>query len=284
MPPDRDAVEALKKLGLTEYEAKTYVGLVSVGQETVVGLYEIAGVPRSAIYGTLKSLETRGLAEAQYGRPLRYRPVPPELGVRKLRLALERAEKTATERLKTLSERPRKKVGDEEKVWIVRGERNIIERICELLKRAESELLISLDFQDAEFLLPILREVEIKGVTIRMLTGSVNEEELHKSDLLLEFLRIVDVRCIRRTLFSPEGPLRVVMASRRVPAVGIVVVDGDEAFLDLRGMSSGAAGVGDLGIYSDVPSLVSLFQWTFNTIWEECEPPLTAHSSPNDRG
>ncbi|MHC3128585.1 MAG: hypothetical protein IBV52_00705 [Candidatus Bathyarchaeota archaeon] len=49
-------VEKLQKVGLTEYEAKAYVGLLSDHLSTATKLSEKSGVPRTRIYGVLESL------------------------------------------------------------------------------------------------------------------------------------------------------------------------------------------------------------------------------------
>jgi len=46
-----DAVDALKSLGLTTYEARTFVALQKLGAGTASEVADIADVPRSQVYG-----------------------------------------------------------------------------------------------------------------------------------------------------------------------------------------------------------------------------------------
>jgi sugar-specific transcriptional regulator TrmB len=71
-------VAAMKSLGFTATDAKTYIALLRSHPATG---YEIAArstVPRSAIYGVLRRLQSLGLANAIEEKPARYIPLPPE--------------------------------------------------------------------------------------------------------------------------------------------------------------------------------------------------------------
>ncbi|MCX6668476.1 MAG: TrmB family transcriptional regulator, partial [Methanothrix sp.] len=62
-------VDGLRKLGLTEYEAKTYAALVGLGEATARGVHEKSGVPRTRIYDILRDLEGKGFVEFIHGSP-----------------------------------------------------------------------------------------------------------------------------------------------------------------------------------------------------------------------
>lgn len=79
----------LKELGLTEYETRAFVALVSSGPSTAGDLSEASGVPHSRIYDILSKLEKRGWVESQSGRPARYRAKPPSEALRLVRIKQE---------------------------------------------------------------------------------------------------------------------------------------------------------------------------------------------------
>ena len=59
MPPDQpreEATELLQKLGLKEYEARSFVGLSRLDAGTAKELSEITEVPRTRIYDAVKEL------------------------------------------------------------------------------------------------------------------------------------------------------------------------------------------------------------------------------------
>ncbi|NLH21048.1 MAG: TrmB family transcriptional regulator, partial [Methanothrix sp.] len=78
-------VDGLCKLGLTQYEAKTYATLVGMGEATAREVNEISGVPRTRIYDVLRDLERKGFVEFSDGSPTYYRAVDPDQVMKRLR-------------------------------------------------------------------------------------------------------------------------------------------------------------------------------------------------------
>jgi sugar-specific transcriptional regulator TrmB len=70
-------VEKLQKIGLTEYEAKAYMGLLNVHLSTATQLSEKSGVPRTKIYSVLESLAQKGWVKIYSGIPLLFKAVDP---------------------------------------------------------------------------------------------------------------------------------------------------------------------------------------------------------------
>src|SRR5690242_1886984 len=76
----QSVIEELQHLGMSGYEAKAYVALVSAGRP--LNGYEVAkfsGVPRSTVYETLAKLVGRGAAYEVKGSDANtdYLPLPP---------------------------------------------------------------------------------------------------------------------------------------------------------------------------------------------------------------
>jgi len=72
-------VDALKKLGLTEYEAKAYVAIVELGEAEAYEIARKSGVPRTRIYDILSRLENAGLIQRiKESRPAVYSAISPE--------------------------------------------------------------------------------------------------------------------------------------------------------------------------------------------------------------
>jgi sugar-specific transcriptional regulator TrmB len=72
-----DAVELLKKVGLTEYEAKVYLSLINKHVDGVTRLSEESKVPRTKIYSVLESLRRKGWIRIYSGYPLLFRAIHP---------------------------------------------------------------------------------------------------------------------------------------------------------------------------------------------------------------
>jgi len=70
-------VERLRKLGLTEYEAKVYSTLLKNHLNSASKLSERSGVPRTKIYSVLESLAAKGWIKVYSGTPLLFKPLNP---------------------------------------------------------------------------------------------------------------------------------------------------------------------------------------------------------------
>ncbi|MFB3889084.1 MAG: TrmB family transcriptional regulator [Candidatus Bathyarchaeia archaeon] len=71
------AVEKLRRVGLTEYEAKAYIALLSTHLATATQTSVKSGVPRTKIYAVLESLKQKGWVHIISGVPLLFKAVDP---------------------------------------------------------------------------------------------------------------------------------------------------------------------------------------------------------------
>ncbi len=70
-------VEKLQQIGLTEYEAKAYMALLSTHLSTATKISEKSGVPRTRIYQVLEQLQEKGWIRIISGVPLLFKAVEP---------------------------------------------------------------------------------------------------------------------------------------------------------------------------------------------------------------
>jgi len=127
-----------RKLGLTEYEARSYAALVGLGEATAREVHETSGVPRTRVYDILKDLTEKGFAEFVQGSPTYYRAIEPERVIERLKDELLEAADRSADELKNLTlDSP-----GSTPVWCVRNEWGIKNRVRDIMKRADGELLI----------------------------------------------------------------------------------------------------------------------------------------------
>jgi len=128
----------LGKIGLTNYEARCYLGAVAVGSGRAEEIAELARVPRTSAYKALDSLVTRGFMEGSEDRPRRYMPVDPATLLGRLRGDLE----TTFDRIALLQEGFGTR-GVPQVIYMLNGKDRVLSKIGEMIERAKERLIIS---------------------------------------------------------------------------------------------------------------------------------------------
>lgn len=160
-----EALEAVKALGLSEYEAKAYLALLD---ESPASGYRVAlnsGVPRSKVYEALGGLVDRGVALVNHGEPVRYAPVSPEEMIsrrkRELEGTLESAQGTLDRYVGSADSRGA--------IWDLTGREAILQRAREMAGRAEQSLLLEVWQEDAPELREALSEAAERGIEVSVI-------------------------------------------------------------------------------------------------------------------
>lgn len=133
-----EIVDGLRKLGLTDYEARAYGTLVGMGEATAREVHEMSAVPRTRIYDILRDLEGKGFVEFVDGSPTYYRAVEPDRVMKRLKDELVASIDRSTSELLSLN----LQVHGSSPVWCVRSEWGIKNRIRDFLSRVETELIV----------------------------------------------------------------------------------------------------------------------------------------------
>jgi sugar-specific transcriptional regulator TrmB len=167
-------IRNLERLGLTENEAKVYVGVVSLREATAREVHELTNVPRAKIYEVLKVLAKKGYLEVRQGSPTYFRAVDPKQVIGKIKDEFINCAIETLDQLNELSyELPKTSP-----VWCIQSEWGIKNRIREILSGVKEELIVF--SSSPEFLQEF--EVELKKLekTCR-LTLIVNDLDEFKS-------------------------------------------------------------------------------------------------------
>lgn len=176
---EADVVETLERLGLSNYEARVFVALQRLGTGTAREVHDLAGVPRSQVYGAAESLEERGLLEIQRSSPITYRPVALEEARERLTERFERDRRRAFERLETLREEPAPGTESREDIWSITGSAPITTRIVGLVADADESLVFGVHSADplTDDLLDALSERAEAGVDVIALSADERARE-----------------------------------------------------------------------------------------------------------
>lgn len=166
-------LDQLAALGLTEYEAKVYLALLSENPATGYQLSKSSGVPRSMVYEALGRLEVRGAAlKSDEEKATLYRPVSPAL-------LLDRYEREARERAAALREELLPLYHQEKsgRLWNFSGRREALAYAGELVEGAQHELMLVLTDADVAALGDRLVAAHRRGVQLGViLTGDAGFE------------------------------------------------------------------------------------------------------------
>ncbi len=158
-----ELIEHLKELGFNTYEAKVYLALLKKYPSTGYEISQIANVPQSRAYDTLKALEKEKVVVALNSKPVTYTPIKPseltQRFKRKINSTLDFLDKNL----------PNVREDYTDPILSISGINSIREKIIEIIKNTKKELYVeiwSYDFKlmEQHFLDAYNRGVEIKIV------------------------------------------------------------------------------------------------------------------------
>lgn len=155
-------IEGLKELGFNTYESKVYLALLKKYPATGYEVSQIADIPQSRAYDTLRALEKEKIVIANNSKPVTYTPIrPSELTQRfkrKVNLTLEFLNKSL----------PNIKEDYTEPVLSISGGVNIREKVIEVIKNAQKEIYIEIWSQDFQYIEPYLLDAYNRGVEVKI--------------------------------------------------------------------------------------------------------------------
>lgn len=155
-------IESLKELGFNTYESKVYIALLKKYPATGYEISQIADVPQSRAYDTLKALEKEKIVVASNSKPVTYIPIKPteltQRYKRKINSTLEFLNKSL----------PNVKEDYTEPILNISGSANIREKASEIIKNAQKEIYIEIWSQDFKFMETDLLDAYNRGVEIKI--------------------------------------------------------------------------------------------------------------------
>lgn len=253
----KTAVESLRDLGLTEYEAKVYAALVKIRSGTASDIHLVSGIPRSAVYGALNRLEERGVVEVQSSKPMRHRAVPPETALEKLKDNFIAESEDALASLKEIYQTQRLEAR-EEAIWTISGVKNVSGKIIEMISGAQTDIIFAASypsFHEIAKTYPIFENVKCEiinkieeGVTVRV-TGSRSEglEEITKD--------------------IPGAQIRAFPADKSTASGGILIVDGKDVLIAIMSKNADTGMYDLMAIYTEGVGAASIFKHFVETEW-----------------
>jgi sugar-specific transcriptional regulator TrmB len=160
-------IDALKKLGLTSYEARIYSGLVLYDTAEVKELVDFIGISKPSVYEGLERLEEMGLVVKRTSKPAMYSAISPEMAIEILMDNHRKAADQALAELKSL-EKEKVRTDKEDALWTIYGDTNIEYKIRNLFGKAKRQISCTI----GERFLPFILNIKIRDIPLQLIVIS----------------------------------------------------------------------------------------------------------------
>jgi len=175
---DNDLPGSLEEFGLSKYEARAYLTMLSKGSLAVSEIAYYANLPRTKVYQTVKKLEKKKLAVISKQKPLICSAISPEEAFAEIVNVHDRRVKNMRRIVGTLqkisdnSQRPK---GSEERRYFILDASYTLERITALISESRSSISATLDPWGLRLISQCkssLLKALTNGVRLRVIIGS----------------------------------------------------------------------------------------------------------------
>ena len=168
-----EAVAALKRLGLSSYEAQVFIALQRLDTGTVREIDRMTEVPRSQIYGAAEDLAERGLLDIQQSNPIQYRAVELDEARTRLRERLDRETERAFDYLESAQRECADESEAQEDIWTVQGTETIDGRVVQLIEEASERVVFGARESGAydDAIAEALTAASERGVAVTVVDG-----------------------------------------------------------------------------------------------------------------
>jgi sugar-specific transcriptional regulator TrmB len=143
-----DLAPSLEEFGLSKYEARAYIALLSKGPLSASELAYYANLPRTKVYGTLTKLAKKRLAIITQDKPVVCSAVAPEEAFSELVVTQEnriRGMKAMVTSLQKISDEGRKPHGAEERTYLVLDPDSVLGTLEQMISTTRSTIVSTLD-------------------------------------------------------------------------------------------------------------------------------------------
>ena len=174
--PQSVAIKQLEHFGLSNYAARTFVALASLGTGTARDVSQVSEVPRTRVYDAIDELHDRGLVDVQQSSPKQFWAISAETASRSFEHDLQYRAETLRRALGELE--PVERQSEQRGVWTGNGERAITNRVLEFFATAEEEIVyMTVEDLLSDELIEALAEAAERGVSINLagISGEVQE-------------------------------------------------------------------------------------------------------------
>jgi len=254
--PRSAAVEQLEHFGLSNYAARTFVALASLGTGTARDVSQVSEVPRTRVYDAIDELHDRGVVDIQQSSPKQFWAISAETASRSFEHDFKHRAETLREALGDLE--PAERRAEQRGVWTVEGQAAVTDRLLEFFASAEEEIaFMTVEDLLTEELIEALSEAAKRGVSIKLGGVSADVQERIRDEvpeaMLFESLWV----------WTDTSAGRLMMVDGRKTLVSALVNGTDASASDPRSETA-IWGEGDTN--SLVVVLKAIFTWRLDNL------------------
>lgn len=240
----------LKRLGLTEYETRTYLALAKLGPSKVKDIVMDSNLPRNKTYEALQKLEQRNLIATLPVTPRKFKITNPEI--------LEEEVKELNASVKSLKKLIANPIANEFKdlFWILKGQEAIREKLAIENMKAKREILACSTLSKKFYKnIRIMKACVEKGVNIKIIC-SFKQANIESYKAYLE--TGAQIRVFNEKVFGPLLP-RITVFDENIArlTIGTPEVKKKEDYITL---------------WTESKAFSIMLKNHFNNMWKKCKP------------
>lgn len=251
---DEKMLNALHKLGLTNYSAKTYVVITTFGPIDATKIAEEANIPRTKIYDVLNKLEQDEWINVKKGRPMLFTARDPRGIIEERKSNLFNEIDSLSQEMSMIYDQQIKK--ELPNAWLIHGKTNITAKSLDMISKAQKSVMMTGDLyfpEEVESLKSIIKKAKKNNINFRIIAGDIIKTSEGEIDLVKSFAEVQPDMII-----SEKPPIKYVVVDDK--ELLIIFPKIKEDILDLKKV---------IALWIPSPAVASSMVDMFNTRWNE---------------
>jgi len=210
MTKTKKILKPLHQIGLSKYEAKVYLTLISEGTSTAKDISNITGIPYGKVYEIINSLSNKGFSMILPSKPMKYKAASPLESIKKAKNKekekIKRIEDKIIEQLEPRFKENKGKSKSKSDFSIINGRSNVVDKTDELINKAKKNIHIQCSANSLARLTlhkDALKKAAERGVNISI-AGITNKENLNEIKSL-NFCNIKHIKSSKNNFISIDN-------------------------------------------------------------------------------
>lgn len=176
----------LSEIGLSKYESKVYITIISEGITTAKSISDITGIPYGKVYEIINTLSYKGFVMVLPTKPMKYRAISPQQAVnlakKSMHERMEKIESLLMAELEPYFSADKNSSEPKSLFSIINGRSNVVSKTEELIRKAKNNVNVQCSANSLSRLVlhkDLLKEAAERGVKI-FIAGITNKDNLEE--------------------------------------------------------------------------------------------------------